>query len=473
VRPVVRGVGLTLFLAFSATALPVLVAAGLLLEWQARRALHAEFGLRVESIASAVSAAIPSPSWGMLLAMTPGEEETRTVRSLRQTLQRTAREFDAERIAVWTLDARLVLDTSVMLPIGSPAPRAPLVERELAAVREGRPASTPLFRSESGSRVKIGLAPIRTAEAPAGILLVSAASRTLGAIDSMRRTLVLAGLGGWVLVLLVALALARRLTARIGRLVRAADGIGRGDLESPIPALGGDELGFLAGSLDSMRGALQVREQQLRSMLGGVAHEIRNPLGGVTLFAEMLSRDATLTEDQRQRAQRILDEAIRLDRVVTDFLEYARPERPRRDEVDLRVAIAESAENARAGLTWTGELTIPDETADVRCDPDHLRQVLLNLTRNAMQAAGEEGEVRIRVRRHGGGVEVAVEDSGPGIVAEVRERVFEPFYSGRAEGAGLGLSIVKRLCDLGELDLEVGESELGGALFRLRLPRAE
>ncbi len=469
-RLVPRGMGATLFLAFSIAALPALVAAGFLLEWQAREALEAELTRRVESLAVGASAWIHPSTWPLILELKAGDEESRTARYVRSSLERIRSEGEVERIALWTADGRLIVDTSLALPIGVAAPRATLLRRELEIVRSGRTASTPLFRTSSGKLMKIGLAPVpgeRGGDAPTGVLLVEAPSSSLEAIAAMRRTLVVAGAVGWLFVLAVALWLSRRLTARVTQLAGAARRIARGDLESPVPALGEDQIGLLAGALDRMRDAVRVRERHLRSMVGGVAHEIRNPLGGLILNAEMLSRDTDLPPKQRAKADRILAEALRLERVVSEFLTYARPERPQEARIDLAAALEESAESARGGLGWGGELVVAADRLRVHCDEDHLRQVLLNLLRNAMQACGGEGTVRARVSREGSDVELSVEDSGSGIPEGDRLKVFEPFYSGKPEGAGLGLAIAKRLCDLGGIAIRVDDSELGGARFRL------
>jgi signal transduction histidine kinase len=484
--------GPTLFLAFSAAAVPVLVASGALIEWQARRSLEMELGRRVESLAAAVSAAIPEETWSLLFSLGPGDEETRAARLLRSRLAGLAAGAGAERIEIWTPTGRIALDQDGALPIGSPAPRARLMGTELdAALRQGRASSAPLFRSESGRWVKVGAAPIGGAmtsgeaqdqrgsgparsdvrSSPLGLVVVSVPSESLGAIGAMRRTLLLAGICGWLLFLLTAVWLARGTTRRIRHLTASALAIGRGDLETPVRPAGQDEIGILADALDRMRAAVEVRERQLRAMVGGVAHEIRNPLGGLTLYAEMLSREVGLSEKQRQWAQRILGEAMRLERVVKDFLEYARPERPRLQAVDLGALAAETAQNAALGLDWHGELTLAPGAGNAECDPDHVRQILLNLLRNAMQAAGPTGHVRVSGELREGAWELQVEDSGPGVSAAERERIFEPFYSSKADGAGLGLSIARRLCDLGEIGLGLDASPLGGARFVLRFAR--
>ncbi|MBD3236155.1 MAG: hypothetical protein GF330_05600, partial [Candidatus Eisenbacteria bacterium] len=120
-RLIPRGITSHLFLAFFATAVPLLVASGLLLERQARGALEEELGRRVESLAVAVAASIPAESWRMLFSLGPGEEESRTARHLRSLLQAVLEGTGSERITVWTLEGQVVLDAATPLLIGSPA----------------------------------------------------------------------------------------------------------------------------------------------------------------------------------------------------------------------------------------------------------------------------------------------------------------------------------------------------------------
>ncbi|MBD3237634.1 MAG: HAMP domain-containing protein, partial [Candidatus Eisenbacteria bacterium] len=324
--------------------------------------------------------------------------------------------------------------------------------------------------------VKIGLAPIAGGAdrvAPLGVLVIQAPSRTLPVVARMRGTLLAVSLVLLAVVLVVALWVSRAATRRIRRLVAAAERIGRGDLDSPVAAQGGDEIGVLAESLESMRAAVQVRDRQLRAMVGGVAHEIRNPLGGLLLFAEMLAGDASLHDTARQRARRILTETARLERVVAEFLTFARPESPHGEATELGPALRQSAESAAGALGWSGRWEIRgDEAREVWCDPDHLRQIALNLIQNAMQATLDPpGRVRIAIEPAAGARIVRIEDSGSGIAPQKREEVFEPFFTTRSSGAGLGLAIVKRLCDLNRIAVEIGTSQWGGAAFVLHFPR--
>jgi signal transduction histidine kinase len=486
VRAIVHRIGARLFIGFFLTAAATLLATGMLLEGQARRALEVELGRRAESLAISIGTSIPTETWQLLFALGPGEEESRIARHLRARLRQVERATGAERLAVWTADGSLVIDSRAVLPIGSRAPRAELLREELQRVARGESASTPLFRSEQGRWVKLGLAPLRASDSGSdgagdphpgeaqllGVLVAEAPAHSLDAVASMRRMLAATGGVGLLLVAAVAFFFARALTGRIHRLVGAARGMEAGDLEQVIAGYGGDEIGQLAGALEAMRGAVKLREHHLRAMLGGVAHEIRNPLGGLVLNAELLAREAGLTEPARGRAARILAEAIHLEGVVSEFLAFARPERPVHSEAALDELAPECARAAQETLRWGGRVELRISPVRAICDAGHIRQILLNLLLNGMQAAGPAGGVRLAVATEGGTPRIDVEDSGPGIAPADRERIFEPFYSTRAQGAGLGLAIVKRLCELGALRITVDGSALGGARFTLRWPAA-
>lgn len=488
--------GAQLFWAFLAAALPCLLAIGFLLERQARRALDAEMTLRVEALATTVRAAISPAAWEGLMRLEPGEDQSRTAQSLRQRLEGIRREIAADWLGVWSPEGQVLIETSGRYRLGDVPARAALLDRELGQVRAGAVASSPLLRSESGRFVKIGLAGIslstpatvpdeltpaaeRTglAPPPEAVILVSAESGSLEAIGGMRRTMVGIALLGTLLLMAVAVLLARRLNRRLRLLAAAAGDIGRGSLERPVPDLGGDEIGVLARTLEQMRSAVRDRERELRAMLGGVAHEIRNPLGGLILSSEMLSRDQSLGERQRRQAGRILAEGERLERVVSSFLQFARPKEPSPGIVRIGPLVRECIENAALGLSFEGQTGQDGPELSVWCDPDHLRQMVLNLVRNAMQAAGPSGHLAVSWRMKetpaGHAVRLEIADNGPGIAPDLRAIVFEPFQTGRAKGAGLGLALVRQLAERNAVTVRIEDSRWGGAALILELPPAE
>jgi signal transduction histidine kinase len=206
-------------------------------------------------------------------------------------------------------------------------------------------------------------------------------------------------------------------------------------------------------------------------MLAQVAHEIRNPLGGLELFASA----AATAEDPRERRRlidRLRGEIAALNRIIDDFLAFARPLNAEYEPVDVRTAIAEAADLARAELSDRGslEISLPDEPLVARADRDQVKRAVLNLLRNAVQSGTH---VFAWAQEEHGDVMIAVVDDGPGVSPAVRERLFEPFVTDKESGAGLGLAIVKKVAEAhgGRVELRhASDPKFGsGAEFRLYL----
>ena len=206
-------------------------------------------------------------------------------------------------------------------------------------------------------------------------------------------------------------------------------------------------------------------------LAGGLAHEVRNPVAAIRGAVQALGPAAT----ERQRSDMlevIEEESDRLGRFVGEFLEYARPGSPRREAVDL-VEMARRSVRAleTAGLNTEITLVVPADLPPVLADPDRIHRVFDNLIRNAGEAAGEQGCVRIEIRRADAGrIAVRFEDNGAGIPPHELPLLFQPFHSTKAGGTGLGLALVHRIVEShgGEIRVE-GRPGIGAA-FTVMLP---
>ena len=209
----------------------------------------------------------------------------------------------------------------------------------------------------------------------------------------------------------------------------------------------------------------QARAQQAESLarLGtlaaNVAHEIRNPLSAISATLQVIG--SSLTEDDRRKRiiGKVNEQVLRLDRLVTDLLGYARPASPVLQLADL----AEIAREAAAQSDAAPEVLIEGALV-LRIDAQLVRQILINLLQNARAAAGP-GAVVLRV---GPGPVLEVRDEGPGVPAELTERIFEPFVTTKTRGTGLGLAISRKLAESMGASLRLIERPPGqGACFRL------
>ena len=201
----------------------------------------------------------------------------------------------------------------------------------------------------------------------------------------------------------------------------------------------------------------------------GIAHEIRNPLASIRGAAQEMGR----SPDSRLTAM-ILRESDRLDRILGEFLSYARLAAPRPVRCDLGRLVEETLETARRRPEAKGvDLRARTEPGLlVPADPGQLAQLLLNLVINARQALGGKGTVSVAARREGGQAVLSVADDGPGVPGEARARIFEPFFTTKPEGTGLGLAMAARVASAhgGEIRLLSPER---GAAFELWLPEGE
>jgi signal transduction histidine kinase len=281
--------------------------------------------------------------------------------------------------------------------------------------------------------------------------------------------------------------LATGIAARSLRPVRMlSEGLGRirqGDFNTRLGIPGDDEIAQLAAQFDAMVGALKDRDALLRQkqaellraerlaavgrVSAQVAHEVRNPLSSIGLNVELLQdrlAQATFATPEAATETRELLVAVtreidRVTEITEDYLRLARLPAPVLREENLVELLEEvlgfsSSELQRAGVTLS--TTFPPAALLVRVDEAQLRQVFLNLVRNAREAMPAGGQLTVTAWNAAAGVEVRVQDTGTGISAEVQDRIYEPFFTTKAGGTGLGLSLSRQIVEAhgGRIELE-------------------
>lgn len=215
------------------------------------------------------------------------------------------------------------------------------------------------------------------------------------------------------------------------------------------------------------------RLEGLVHLTRGLAHEIRNPLAGIQGAIEILAGAVTPERPEREMADIGLRETQRLNRVLTQFLAFARPRPASPAAFEAGPLVQHVANLAQTRAVETGvEVTAGDDTARAQAfgDADHVTQVLLNLVNNAVAAAGPGGHVWITARRDDGGIRFCVDDDGPGIPPELEGSVYDPYVSGREDGTGLGLSIAALLVRQQGSLLAHSPRVEGGTSFHFQLP---
>jgi len=240
-----------------------------------------------------------------------------------------------------------------------------------------------------------------------------------------------------------------------------------------------DEIGDLAREFDAMAGAIEERERRLIQserlatvgrMAAQITHEIRNPLASIGLYAELLGDEIDGGKGEARRlVTSITSEVDRLTEITETYLRFARLPQPKLMREDLAAIVSSVMEFARAELSQASislDVEMDAGLPEVAADENQLRQALLNLVRNAREAMPDGGQLHVRVSAGDQGtVRVSVGDTGPGIAPEHVGKIFDPFFSTKDGGTGLGLALVQQIVAEhgGRIEVQSGEDRAGGS----------
>lgn len=297
---------------------------------------------------------------------------------------------------------------------------------------------------------------------------------------------------GWVFLLLLALTavlavlaaapVASRIARPLASLTSFARNFMREQRSATPPATGPAEVRELSAAFAQMIADLERSRENLTraaklavvgEMAAAMTHEVRTPIGILRSSAQLLLREPGLSDDGREVCSFIISETDRLNRLISTLLDSARPTSPELKPVDVARLARQTATMLTAqALKKNIVINYADCAGEVSalCDEGQITQVLLNLLLNALQILPDGGHVSVSAWQEGEFALLAVADDGPGIAPELRERVFDPFFTQRVGGVGLGLVVVRQIVAAHSGEISVAQSELGGALFRVRLP---
>jgi signal transduction histidine kinase len=306
------------------------------------------------------------------------------------------------------------------------------------------------------------------------------------------RTIAFSVLG---LILIIAIAVfSKRFTGPVTGLSKAAQQVTAGELDFNVPVSGPKEVSTLAATFNEMLAGLRrsrdLEEQLQRAersavvgrLASGIAHEIRNPLNFMNLSIDHLQA-ACAHEDQRRRAEfsRILttikEEITRLNRLVSNFLSYGRPARLKLRELDARAVIEEVGELVKAKAVEQGvQIHISANGAGaaathIEADAEQIKTCFSNLMINAVQAMPDGGSLNVTLQPSQTHLRIEFADTGVGIGTENLEQIFEPYYSTKETGIGLGLPLTKKIIEEHGGQITVASEPGQGTTFTLTLPR--
>ncbi len=331
-----------------------------------------------------------------------------------------------------------------------------------AVALEGQPSALRAERIGSLSYQVVSV-PVQLESLEPAILSIPLALRereVQEVLDDLDRSIRLASMLFLSAAALLAFGVARRISEPLHDLTEATRRVAAGDLEARVTTASQDEFRALVDSFNQMAGDLAQQRGELErsnrlaawaEMARQVAHEVKNPLTPIQLATEHLRR---VYADRREDfgatldscTDTILKQVRTLRGIVTEFSSFARPAQLEASPIDFAGLVAGAARPYEGILPPQVRLTLDAPAIPgVRGDRRLLERAVVNLIENALQAVGERGSVEIRVRAEGGMARVEVVDSGPGLDAEARRRLFQPFFSTKTGGSGLGLALVRKI----------------------------
>lgn len=338
---------------------------------------------------------------------------------------------------------------------------------------------------EEDNAFKVGeelIAKVNTMVALTNTKLTSRTQSALKDISNTKNMLFFLVSIGPLLTIALAFIFIRGITNPINTLLSATRKLKGGNLDHRVEKLK-DEFGELAVSFNEMAGSL--KEQMLKmqrteqmAVLGelaaGLAHEIKNPLAGIKASMEVLSEELNVSEDDKAVMLRVIEEIRRIESLLKDLLNFARPPKPQLTIVDINklldTAISFSLKSNHDSLKVFAD---KDESLPITiADPMQLKQVFLNLLLNAVDSMPDGGELVVKTSydKFIDMIKISITDTGKGIDQKIMDKIFQPFFTTKVKGTGLGLATSKRLIEQHGGAISVESNLDGGTKFTISLP---
>jgi signal transduction histidine kinase len=277
------------------------------------------------------------------------------------------------------------------------------------------------------------------------------------------------------------------LTRPVKVLVESTRKLKSGDLDHRVEGLR-DEFGELASSINEMAGSLKEQMHKMQrteqlvvvgELAAGLAHEIKNPLAGIKVAMQVLSEEASLSEEDRGVVKKVGQEVVRLESLMKNFLNFAKPAKPRLAELNIN-----SLMNTILAFYVKSRPGTPDRpnaviivkelqpVPDTMADPMQLQQIFLNIVLNAVDAMPNGGTLGVLTffEKESDRIHIHISDTGKGISREHADQIFQPFFTTKPKGTGLGLAISKQLIEQHGGSIAVAGKPSGGTIFKIQLP---
>jgi len=290
----------------------------------------------------------------------------------------------------------------------------------------------------------------------------------LARVEQLSKIFIGIGIFAILLTLFAGIILAHTLTSPINKLVKFSQALGSGAFDTAVPEKSVGEIGILINALDHMRQDLQRYHKEREEMLAQIAHEIKNPLGGIELLAGLVREDLQENKLDANYAIKIQQEIANLKAQINAYLNFSRPIMAKPELIEINRVIEEAQHALNKQLSEKQiSLQLPNSNPSIRFDPNHLKQILTNLFSNSIEACAVGGNISIHFTRESDKWFLSVTDDGRGIPEVNLTRIFEPFFTSSSGGTGLGLAVCRKLCRENNAEIRVRNNPGRGCTFSI------
>ena len=378
--------------------------------------------------------------------------------------QRNSAADSSLQIFIFDKEFKIIIDSDSNFKTGAYDSRLLLNEKEIKELKVNHSSASLPFKGEDDNWYLWGFYRLNENY---WLSLRESASK-LERVDEFSNMFWIIGFVGIVFTFVLSLLIAKSISKPVDKLTVYSSEIGKGNFNTEMPGGIHGEIKTLALAMDKMKLDLSENQKEREKMLAQIAHEIRNPLGGIELLAGLSKEDFVKANLNPGYLDKILSEVQGLKKLINSFLEFSRPMPAKQENSGLEKIVNETFNNLKQQIDEKEiNITVDLKKEEVLFDSTHLKQILLNLLTNSIQAVEENGSISVASGNKKNKWFIHVSDDGPGIPEENLSTIFELFYTTKKTGSGLGLAISKKLCMENKSVLYVKNNPDKGCMFTI------
>jgi signal transduction histidine kinase len=361
-------------------------------------------------------------------------------------------------IFIFNKENKIIIHSNQSVETGQTEPRLSLNQKEIGELKINSTTTSLPFKGDDENWYLWGFNRLNESH----YLAVRGSAARFNEIEGLSTLFLFIGLGGVIITIIISWLIANEITKPLNKLVDFSTEIGTGNFSAVQPENMHGEIKILSDAMDKMKKDLSENHKEREKLLAQIAHEIRNPLGGIELLTNLAKENHISDEKNKEYLDRILCEVHGLKSLITSYLNFSRPIPSQPVWIDFQKTVLE-LENIfklkirEKSVTFNKDIKLNK----IYFDEGHLKQILINLIANSLEAVEDNGNILLSAKEKSDRWEIILSDDGPGIPENDIKNIFNPFFTTKKDGTGLGLAISRKLSAENKADLQVKNNSKG------------